>query len=453
MTRILWIGCHKLLVKTELATLRNLGYEVYRPTYLSKIYDQSAVTEVDSNPSSLSNETLDLLGRTNFFYEPISEPVSKIINEHFDVCVVTISPNWLNHLASAYKGKIIYRTYGQPYSLSTEFETIGLTSKLINRENFYFLPHNLKSLESEHHWLIRKAIEVPYWVENEVFEMEKTWDLSKKHTHLGLLCPNIENPYYNSHYKYLKEHFSRKLYKVFGVQKNLEKEGRDKWVVGTLDRQKLLGEFQNLAGFLYTYHETNTCYLPPIEAIVMGVPVLYPQGSLLSKYIGPGEPGEWNTEKEANELAKRLLNRDVLLIKSILTAQEHVKNLYREAKCLPRFAKTFQHIIDEKFNQEFENINIVVIPFYFPGNLIQFDGLNYSTMEGIPRVIKFYSDTLCNNGYKIKILVYENQIAEAWGYFNQNRIDNLVEIVSINSETNFTNLISALGAKVKPIID
>jgi glycosyltransferase involved in cell wall biosynthesis len=439
MTRILWVGCHKLLVRTELQALRDLGYEVYRPTYLSSIYDQSAVLEKDINPSTLPEHILEKLETTNFFYDEVSQDMADILNEYFEVCIITISPNWLKNLAKAFRGKILYRTFGQPYSLSAEFDTIGLTSTLLNRDNFYYLPHSIKSLESEHSWLVQKAIEVPYWVEDDVFQLENTWSSENTKQNIGLLCPNIENVYYASHYKYLQLHFKKKFYKIFGVQKAEEK---DKWIVGTLDRKILLQEFQALSGFQYTYGEKNTCYLPPIEAAIIGVPILYPKGSLISKYIGSGAPGEWKNEREANYLAERLLHKDMDFINQVLAAQSVVKDLYRKESCISIFTKVFESIITNRIEIVSTAKNRVVIPFYFPGNLINFDGLNYSAAEGIPRVIRFFSGVLLNKGYEVILLTYGSQSASTWGYFNQDRVKDYAKVFSIerDGESLFVNI-------------
>ena len=450
MTRILWVGCHKLLVCTELVELRNLGYEVYRPQYLSNIYDQSAITEKDANPSTLPKDILEILDKTNFFYADLTSEVEQIINEYFDVCVVTISPSWLKSLVRSFKGKVVYRTYGQPYLLSIEFETIDLTSQLINRKNFYFLPHALDSLESEHTWLKQRAIEVPYWIDQDVFEIESSWSPESSQRKIGLLCPNVENPYYLSHYRYLKRDFRKSFYRIFGVQKSIPQE---KWIVGTLEREHLLKEFQSLAGFQYTYSEKNTCYLPPIEAAVIGVPILYPKGSLLSKYIGAGGPGEWETEQQADRLARRLLNKDMNLINDILKAQSKVKDLYRRESCLTTFEETFRSIIEENMHEDSAQRNSVIVPFFFPGNLIDFDGVSYSAAEGIPRVIKFYLETLLDEGYSVTILVFKHQIANTWGFFNQDRSVGLAEIIPIDSSSEFNKLLMQLSRRIRPLRD
>jgi len=431
MTRILWIGCHKLLVKTELPALRDLGYEVYRPTYLTEIYDQSAVYEVDENPSTLPREVLDILGETNFFYDSISARVSKILNDYFDVCIVTISPTWLMHVADAFKGKVIYRTYGQPYSLTTEFETLRLTSKLLNRRNFFFLPHSSESLELEHSWLKAKAIEVPYWLEDDVFELENSWDFKKASSEIGLLCPNVKNPYYLNHYRYLQRNFKGSQFRIFGVQPEIV---NDKRVVGTLDRQELLSSFQKLSCFLYTYKEMNTCYLPPIEAAIIGVPILYPKGSLLSKYLGKGGPGEWADERHADKLAKSLLQGDVKLTSEILAHQTSLKNLYRKSACISRFNEVFKRLVECNLIEETEHNKTVVIPFYFPGNVVNFDGNTYSSSEGIPRVIKFFVNALITNGYGVKILARQDQMANYWGFFNDNISMGTCRVIAANQD-------------------
>jgi glycosyltransferase involved in cell wall biosynthesis len=448
MKRILWIGCHKLLVKTELPALRNLGYEVYRPTYLSNVYDQSAILDPDENPSTLPESIIQTLNQTNFFYDKLSKEIADLINEYFDICIVTISPNWLKNVALVFKGKLIFRTYGQPYLITTEFDTIGLTSELINRSNFYFIPHSLHSIESEHSWLVKKAIEVPYWLEDDVFNQEYKWSAKQTSRFIGLLCPNIENEYYKSHYQYLTKHFRKSRYRVFGVQKSIQP---DTWVVGTLERNVLLGELKSLAGFLYTYSEKNTCYLPPIEASVMGVPILYPRGSLLSKYIGLGGPGEWETPKDANKLAQKLLDGDLEFIAELLKSQRGLRELYRKEKCLSVFNQVLSEVIEDKIDSTEPLSKNLIIPFFFPGNLIVFDGKNYSTAEGIPRVIKFYVDTLLDAGFKVTILVNEIQMASAWGYFNQNRSTNYAEIISMDSKSEISKLLSTLTASLKPV--
>ena len=45
--RVFWLGMHHVLKPTELRRLRELGFEVFCPAYLSPLFDQSADLSVD----------------------------------------------------------------------------------------------------------------------------------------------------------------------------------------------------------------------------------------------------------------------------------------------------------------------------------------------------------------------------------------------------------------------
>src|SRR3954451_21877723 len=116
--RLFWLGMHKVLSRTELPRLRQLGYEVFNPPYLSTIYDQSANLEWDKDqPSTLPAEVFDRLSKYNFFYNHIEPEIAELLNTYFDAVVVTILPHWLAPILTTFRKTIIYRTYGQTYQI------------------------------------------------------------------------------------------------------------------------------------------------------------------------------------------------------------------------------------------------------------------------------------------------------------------------------------------------
>ena len=273
--RIFWMGAHKVLMQTELKRLRELGYETFNPPYLSKIKDQSAVLEWDEHqPTTLPPQIFKKLSRCNFFYNKIPKAIADILNKYFDVVIVTISPLWLRDFVESFNGKIIYRTYGQHYLVSDEIAKYGISTKLIGNKNFHFLPFAKETLANEQSWLKDCATPVPYCLTDDVFEHVDQWTRSTNE--LALICPNIDNPYFEEHFKFLKKNFTEQEYKVFGVQIS---DQPDPMVVGTLSRDAQLDRFKSLAGLIYTHTEERVCYLPPIEMMVMGGPVLFLKGS------------------------------------------------------------------------------------------------------------------------------------------------------------------------------
>ena len=102
-----------------------------------------------------------------------------------------------------------------------------------------------------------------------------------------ITSPNIKNIHHNIHYKFLKKNFNEKHFRYYGVQLDSIKDSQ---VVGTLPRGELLNRFQSAAGYLYTHNDPWVCYLPPIEMMVVGGPVLFMKGSLLDDFFHKNAP-------------------------------------------------------------------------------------------------------------------------------------------------------------------
>jgi glycosyltransferase involved in cell wall biosynthesis len=340
--RLFWLGMHKILVRTELERLRMLGLEVFNPPYLSTITDQSAELDWNNHQhSTLPMSVLRELSSTNFFYNDASSNIADILSSYFDAVVVTINPTWLRTILQSYQGPIIFRTYGQAFNISRECDNLAISHTLQRLRSFAFMPHTALTLDDEDQWLKERALAIPYCLTDDVFGYQDSWRSETAATgEVGLTCPNIANQYYAAHYEYIKTHYSKPRFKLFGVQTT---EVQDPSVVGTLPRWEQLERFQHLSCYLYTYHDKNVCYLPPIEAMVMGIPVLFPQGCLLDRYFGDQDaPGRYNSEDHALELIQRIHIGDIPLITRIVESQSAVRQLYTPSYVWPRFDDAFK---------------------------------------------------------------------------------------------------------------
>ena len=343
--RIFWLGMHKILVKTELPRLRDLGFEVFNPPYLSDVADQSAHLDWDaSQNTTLPSEVFDQLSKTDFFYiDQLDKDIAAILNKYFDYVVVTISLTWLAPILRQYQGTIIYRVYGQSFSITDEFHRLGLEPLARDNPNFHFLPHALEAVDQESDWLLNKAVPTPYCLLDDVFAYADSWvGSASSNGEIVLTCPNITNPYYAKHYRLLKQHFTEPFYKLYGVQ--LE-EFSDPSVVGTLPRYKFIESFRNSACYVYTYDDPGVCYLPPIEAMVIGLPVLFPHGCLLDKYFNnettPARFSDFDTcKKTVSEI--RLGNTE--LINQIIIKQKRIIKRYKPSDVWPVFDQFFTNL-------------------------------------------------------------------------------------------------------------
>lgn len=345
--RIFWLGMHKVLTQTELPRLRALGYELYNPPYLSDVEDQSAVRIWTAGPTTLPADVHLKLSTTNFFYQPISAEIAEILNEYFDAAIVTINPSWLNHFMAAYKGPVIYRVYGQPYSLTQELTNNGAIIGISERENFWFCPHTEHTLDIEDEWLIERMRIVPYCLTQDVISLKDHWTFSTEDSTVGLQCARAADiPYYIDSYKYLNHFFPGDGFRIFGAQIVPIEDTR---IVGTLERSEFLRQFSRLRGFVYHYTEPTVCYLPPIEFMTIGGPVVFQSSSLLARYFsGRKAPGMAQDVEELQLLAKRLYSGDQGFIREVIASQEDVRNLYNPDYVWPRFDDTFHEMLSGK---------------------------------------------------------------------------------------------------------
>lgn len=428
--RIFWLGMHKVLVHTELPRLRMLGFEVFNPPYLSDVYDQSATYDWICPPSTLPQEAIDVLSRNNFFYDKIGPEAAEVLNAHFDAVVVTINPQWLVNILEVYKGKVIYRTFGQPYSLSDYLTSNGAFRLVTDRDNFWFAPHSQKVLDLEDRWLLERSRTVPYCLAEDVVQLRDTWSPSKTGRKVGLLCPRaIDNAYYAAQYRLLKEYFPIDSARVFGVQ-NVPLG--DKWAVGTLTRPEFLHELSRMRGFAYHYPDKHVCYLPPIEFMTLGGPVAFLCGSLLSRYFARTTPGQAKNITELVTISERLRGGDSILSAEIVAAQADVRQLYQPEHVWPIFDSAFHEMLSDGGNNvalgtlfspgagttpQRPSSETVLVPFHGFGPMIVREDGEYHCAEGIARVTRQVVRALTDKDFKVVVTANQNDIGRVHGFF------------------------------------
>jgi glycosyltransferase involved in cell wall biosynthesis len=336
---------HKILVQTEFRLLQDMGYEVFRPPYLTDIPDPSVSESNDFGNSTLPVDVAAALSSYNFFFNPIEPRIAELLNAHFDVMVVTISAEWLKQALKTFEGTIIFRCYGQLGTVSRALLLNGCRTMVeARRPNFHFWPHAPECLAEEDAWLAALATVVPYWLTHDVLALQGCWARAQQERRpsIALACPNIGNTYYSAHFRYLKRFFEERCFRYYGVQ---IKPSADPNVVGTLSRDEQLARLACESGFLYTYREPTVCYLPPIEMMVLGGPVLYLPGSLLAGYFDEAAPGLVQDEAEALTRSKQLIRGDRGLMMEVIASQAPVVHRYTPAYGEALFRAEFLRIV------------------------------------------------------------------------------------------------------------
>ncbi len=424
--RIFWLGLHVVLTQTELPRLRALGYEVFNPPYLADIYDQSAVTQWDRDQSTtLPPEVFEELSKYSFFYNRISPRIAELLNEYFGTVIVTCAPMWLYSILRAFRGRIIYRTFGQTCLQSDALCDMQLFRSIQEHDDFHFVPHSEECVRDEHAWLKTRMTVVPYTIPLDVFEHEGTWSPSAPHAHeIIACCPNIENPYYVHQYHYLNTYFPEPYIKLYGVQPRRQADPR---VVGTLPRDELLNCYRRSAGYWYHYDAPYVCYLPPIEMMTVGGPVVYMRGSLLAHSLPSRGPGEAANVDDAKRKLALLLAGDRTFIDEVRAAQAPIARCYHPDYVQPIFDRTFRHLIDRPDAPRQEPVILSAGPptsprkriyvfFHAPGQHATMRGGTYEAIDDLGRTVAKVAGTLLENtDHEVVVTCFFDQLQLVYG--------------------------------------
>src|SRR6202041_721967 len=126
-----------------------------------------------------------------------------------------------------------------------------------------------------------------------------------------LLCPNIrDSSYYGAIYSDLKTTFGTLPHWIFGRQNILPD---DPAVLPYMADSELLKLYARAAVLAYPSVEKRHVHYSPIEAMIVGTPVLYRSGSMLDHLAGRRLPGCCDNNEEMREMARRLLSADMNL--------------------------------------------------------------------------------------------------------------------------------------------
>lgn len=404
--RIFWLGMHKVLKPTELRRLRELGHEVFNPAYISPIYDQSADLRIDrEQPTTLPRDVFNSLLGYDFFYKTIDPNIARLLNEHFDVVIVTINPNWLKSFLDVFQGQIIYRTYGQHFSISETMIADGMWQSILSRDNLTIVPFAAESVETEHRWFVDLCSEpVPYQISDDVFG-HALWDFDDCAREIAVSLPNIQNAYYSAAYERFSGAFPESYFRLYGPQRHAPEDER---IIGELPREDFLERLRRSAGYYYDFRD-DVAYLPPIEMMEMRGPVLCAAGSLLARFLGEDSPNVCADDDEAREKLRRLVNGDRAFAADLIASQETTRQRYDPAFVVPIFDRVMSGLLDgspkpaklRKVGPVLEAAGVdrrektIAVALHADGLFEHKAGRPYA-FEGIPRVVDTLVKTLTN---------------------------------------------------------
>lgn len=349
--RLLWIVNHKTLLPAEVPIFRSLGYEVFIPKIVpdDPAYRSSIVTYEFDKSLSISKNALEVLNQHHFYgrstrYTSWSPTIRSIINKNFDVIVSSIS-NFISPLGEAvrhFDGLVLARAFGltHPHTYAELLTWLGrseLVGDMAARGRKFALIQGFSNIsEIEPPGLAANAQTVTVPLPDDFFQFANSWTGGSKKA--VFVCPGIQKEgYYRSVYESIKKNFGDIPHCIFGRQFETVEDPN---ILSYLSEKELVELYASAPVFVYPSSETRHIHYSPIEAMVVGAPVLYLRGALSDILTGQAEiPGRCDDEAEMREKAKRLIGGDRELAESIRATQGRIVDEFRASLAQRQWAE------------------------------------------------------------------------------------------------------------------
>jgi hypothetical protein len=328
--RLIWVVNHKTLLSAEVPILRSLGYSIFIPKIVpNDVAHRSAAVEYGYDADvKIPDGALEVLNLHRFYEREWSPTLTLIINRYFDILVgaVTgyIAP--ISEAVQKFNGGVVARAFGRenPERFTSFFERSGDAALLDsvkamgNRFIFGQAFDNLAEIEDSR--LSDRARTVTVAVPEFVWKRRDSWTGGDRK--VLLLCPSIrDSSYYGAIYSALKATFGTLPHAIFGRQ-NIPPD--DPAVLPYMTDDELLNLYGRAVVFAYPSIEPRHVHYSPIEAMIVGTPVLYRSGGMLDHLAGQRLPGCCDSNEEMGEKARQLLSGDIKIQGAIQESQEKI---------------------------------------------------------------------------------------------------------------------------------
>lgn len=327
--RILWVLNHKTLMPAEVPILESFGFEVFAPATTPSNDDYFSATGRHDERSTIAVKARSRLKEHRFYTDPWSSDLIKIINSKFDLVVTAVIDVPLIQALEHFQGPIIARVFGREAQLTYAglFEHYGCTHLVKRASARFMLGQAYENIESnEDDFLRERAQTIGCGIPKQIWNKQDTWKRCRDD--LLFLCPRIEsNPYYQQQYQTIKSTFGSTVHTIIGAQTG---RTNDPSVTGYVSDDELFRLYASSAAFVYISSEERHLHYSPIEAMVVGMPVLYMQGSMLATLAETKLPGECRSLDAMREKADRLVRGDQDLQASIIAEQSRILRPFHE---------------------------------------------------------------------------------------------------------------------------
>lgn len=344
--RLIWAVNHRTLLQSEVPILRSLGWEVFIPKIIpdhDPSYRSALVTYEYDEHLTVPAAAVQLLNRLAFYEEAWSPTETEIINEFFGVFISSFSfyTTPLSEAARRFAGQTVARVFGREHPLTySDLPPHTARPDLIQElallgDRFVFAQGypNLADIEDPVLSGRKHTVTVP--LAPDIYDHRETW--------MGgsgdaiFLCPGINGGgYYAKVYEGIKTSFGDVAHRIFGRQSG---DVDDPAVLAYLSDDELIDLYRTASVFVYPSNEPRHLHYSPIEAMVVGCPVLYRAGSMIDTIAGGLGAGRCVDDSEMRGRAERLIADDQALRDAVIADQQTVVDAFAFELAMSQWAE------------------------------------------------------------------------------------------------------------------
>ncbi len=331
--RVAWLISHTTLRDAEIPLLRQLGYEVYTNKVLptGEDYRSGSADFSWDDDSTLPTDVLQAMNACNFYQSELSHEMTCILEAYFGTVISAAYGLLLRQLVKTYRGRILIRafgleaprTYGEYFG---HFAEDWMWKRLWQISHRFWIAACYEQIPPHEPALLNhNSVILPVALPARTLRMSKQWVGSDRR--VFFVCPSIHSAaeYYGVIYERFRELYGDLPYLVGGAQ---SVPVDDPNVTGFLTEEQFHHILADLRVMYYHSREPRHIHYHPLEAIAVGMPVVYMRGGLMEHFDTGSQAGACETDSEAHEKLRRILDGDTALIAAIQKSQKSILGVF-----------------------------------------------------------------------------------------------------------------------------
>ena len=347
--RAMWLLNHKTLLSAEVPIIRSLGYAVFVPKLVpdGPEFASTFVTFDYDDGLNLPEVPVKDLNNHNFYEDEWTDRITELINGNFDIIITSVYSVPLREALIKFDGGIVVRAFGREkprnYTEMLEYYDSDLLPAIAAMGNRFIFGQGYDNLQTiENPTIARRAHTLATTIPDSIWSCRDSWTGDGKRAVL-LLCPKISgNSYYEPIYEGLKALFHDVPHRIFGRQPI---QHDDPAVLPYLTDEQLLDLYRKSPVFAYQSTEERHLHYSPIEAMIVGTPVLYRAGAMIDLLAGRPLPGRCIDAEEMKAKVVRLLEGDYQLSNAIRSSQDVVLETFSPSLATSQWDRALRELL------------------------------------------------------------------------------------------------------------